>query len=146
MNYLGWKNFLFWHAYAYWLLHVTVTPKNPNDSATSTETTDMHNAENSLDYDGTYTGTFPAADCPGINMTLTIKKDKTFELISEYIDRQDATFKEYGTYSVEGNIMTLINGEDKQYYKVGENTLTALNQDKQAITGELADHYILHKK
>lgn len=88
----------------------------------------------------------PAADCPGINMTLTIKKDKTFELISEYIDRQDATFKEYGTYSVEGNIMTLINGEDKQYYKVGENTLTALNQDKQAITGELADHYILHKK
>lgn len=81
-----------------------------------------------------------------INMTLTIKKDKTFELISEYIDRQDATFKEYGTYSVEGNIMTLINGEDKQYYKVGENTLTALNQDKQAITGELADHYILHKK
>ena len=110
-------------------------PKNTNDSATSTETTDMHNAENSL-----------AADCPGINMTLTIKKDKTFELISEYIDRQDATFKEYGTYSVEGNIMTLINGEDKQYYKVGENTLTALNQDKQAITGELADHYILHKK
>ena len=105
--------------------------KNTNDSATSTETTDMHNAENSLDYDGTYTGTFPAADCPGINMTLTIKKDKTFELISEYIDRQDATFKEYGTYSVEGNIMTLINGEDKQYYKVGENTLTALNQDKQ---------------
>ena len=67
-------------------------------------------------------------------------------MISEYIDRQDATFKEYGTYSVEGNIMTLINGEDKQYYKVGENTLTALNQDKQAITGELADHYILHKK
>ena len=80
--------------------------KNTNDSAISTETTDMHNAENSLDYDGTYTGTFPAADCPGINMTLTIKKDKTFELISEYIDRQDATFKEYGTYSVEGNIMT----------------------------------------
>ena len=55
--------------------------KNTNDSAISTETTDMHNAENSLDYDGTYTGTFPAADCPGINMTLTIKKDKTFELI-----------------------------------------------------------------
>lgn len=36
----------------------------------------MHNAENSLDYDGTYTGTFPAADCPGINMTLTIKKTR----------------------------------------------------------------------
>ncbi len=38
----------------------------------------MHNAENSLDYDGTYTGTFPAVDCPGINMTLTIKNTETF--------------------------------------------------------------------
>ena len=119
--------------------------KNANGSAAPTEVTDMHNAENSLDYDGTYTGTFPAADGPGINMTLTIKKDKTFELVSEYIDRKDAIFKEYGTYTVEGNIMTLVNGEDKQYYKVGENTLTALDQDKQVITGELADHYILRK-
>lgn len=120
--------------------------KNANESATPSEVTDMHNAENSLDYDGTYTGTFPAADCPGINMTLTIKKDQTFELISEYIDRKDATFKEYGTYTVKGNIMTLVNGEDKQYYKIGENTLTALDQDKQAITGELAEHYILRKQ
>ena len=120
--------------------------KNDSTAATPIETTDMHNAENALDYDGTYTGTLPAADCPGINMTLTIKKDKTFELVSEYIDRQDATFKEYGTYSIEGNIITLMNGEDKQYYKVGENILTALDQNKQAITGELADHYILHKK
>ena len=46
--------------------------------AANTEVTDMHNAENALDYDGTYTGTFPAADCPGINITLTLNKDKTF--------------------------------------------------------------------
>ena len=44
-------------------------PKNTNDSATSTETTDMHNAENSLDYDGTYTGTFPAADLSLIHIS-----------------------------------------------------------------------------
>ena len=79
-------------------------------------------------------------------MTLTLKKDQTFELISEYIDRKDATFKEYGTYTLEGTVMTLVNGTDKQYYKVGENTLTALDQDQQPITGELADHYILRKK
>lgn len=120
--------------------------KNTDKSATATEAVDMHNAANSLDYIGTYTGTFPAADGPGINMTLIIKKDKTFELVSEYIDRENATFKEYGVYSVEGNIMMLLNGDDKQYYKIGENTLTALNQDKQEITGELAKHYVLHKK
>lgn len=119
--------------------------KSDNDSPPTTEVTDMHNAENSLDYDGTYTGTFPAADCPGIKTTLTINKDKTFELVSEYIDRENSTFKEYGTYTVEGNLMTLVNGNDKQYYKIGENTLTALDSDKKEITGDLAKHYILHK-
>ena len=32
---------------------------------------DMHNAETSLDYLGVYKGTLPAADCPGIETTLT---------------------------------------------------------------------------
>ena len=64
--------------------------------AADTEVADMHNAENALDYDGTYTGTFPAADCPGINITLTLNKDKTFTLVSEYIDRKDATFTDKG--------------------------------------------------
>ena len=30
---------------------------------------DMHTAETSLDYQGTYRGTLPAADCPGIEVT-----------------------------------------------------------------------------
>ena len=70
--------------------------KSTDNTATAadTELTDMHNTENSLDYNGTYTGTFPAADCPGINITLTLNKDKTFTLVSEYIDRKDATFTE----------------------------------------------------
>lgn len=120
--------------------------KNANHDVAATEVTDMHNAENSLDYDGTYTGTFPAADCPGIKITLIINKDKTFELVSDYIDRKNSTFKEYGTYTVEGNYMTLVNGNDKQYYKIGENTLTALDSDKKEITGDLAEHYVLHKQ
>lgn len=122
--------------------------KKNTDNAASTEAVaaDMHNAENSLDYEGTYTGTFPAADCPGINITLTLNKDKTFELISDYIDRKDATFKDKGSYTLSGNLITLINGGEKKYYKVGENTLTALDNDKQEITGDLADFYILRKQ
>lgn len=122
--------------------------KSTDNTATAadTELTDMHNTENSLDYNGTYTGTFPAADCPGINITLTLNKDKTFTLVSEYIDRKDAIFTDKGNYTIEDNLITLQNGNEKNYYKVDENTLTALDQDKQEITGELADHYILHKK
>lgn len=35
---------------------------------------DMHTAETSLDYQGTYAGTLPAADCPGIETRLTLKR------------------------------------------------------------------------
>ena len=44
---------------------------------------DMHTAETSLDYQGTYAGTLPAADCPGIETRLTLKKDGTFDLHME---------------------------------------------------------------
>ena len=67
---------------------------------------DIHNAETSLDYEGTYKGVFPAADCPGIETTLTLNPDKTFTLHSVYIDR-DSSFDEKGTYTLEGNILTL---------------------------------------
>ena len=42
------------------------TNKSAGADSTSIEVTDIHNAENSLDYEGTYKGVFPAADCPGI--------------------------------------------------------------------------------
>ena len=54
---------------------------------------DMHDAESSLDYQGTYTGVFPAADCPGIDMRLTLKKDGTYSLHMKYLDR-DSEFDE----------------------------------------------------
>ena len=60
---------------------------------------DMHTAETSLDYVGTYTGTFPAADCPGIETELNLSSDGTFALSASYIDR-DATFYDEGTYTV----------------------------------------------
>ena len=64
---------------------------------------DMHDAESSLDYQGTYTGVFPAADCPGIDMRLTLKKDGTYSLHMKYLDR-DSEFDEKGAYKVKGNL------------------------------------------
>lgn len=119
------------------------TQTTPTDS---TEVTDMHNAENSLDIEGTYAGTLPAADCPGIKTTLTLNSDRTFTLISDYIDRKDATYTEKGSYALKDNLLTLTFENDQQYYKVGENTLTRLNRDKQEITGDLAPYYILQKQ
>jgi len=117
-----------------------------NSSEQITQVTDMHNAENALDYEGTYKGVFPAADCPGIETTLILKKDKSFAMDSQYIDRNQS-FNESGKYTINGNLLTLIsNSGAEEYYKVEENQLRKLDMDKQEITGELAEHYILKKE
>lgn len=106
---------------------------------------DMHDAESSLDYQGTYTGTFPAADCPGIDMRLTLKQDGTYSLHMKYLER-DAEFDEKGAYKVKGNLLTLtpMDGQP-DYYKVEENRLRKLDADKQPVTGTLAENYVLKK-
>ena len=98
---------------------------------------DMHDAESSLDYQGTYTGVFPAADCPGIDMRLTLNM--------KYLDR-DSEFDEKGAYKVKGNLLTLtpMDGQP-EYYKVEENQVRKLNADKQPVTGALAENYVLKK-
>lgn len=113
---------------------------------TAADVPDMHTAQTSLDYEGTYTGTFPAADCPGIEVTLMLHPDGKFTEHDKYIDR-DSEFHEKGTYKVEGNLLTLTpeKGEGVSYYKVEENRLRRLDADKQPITGALADHYVLTK-
>ena len=120
------------------------TNNSTSADSTATQVADIHNAETSLDYEGTYKGVFPAADCPGIETTLTLNPDKTFTLHSVYIDR-DSSFDEKGTYTLEGNILTLKEeGGEISYYKVEENKVRLLNDDKQEITGALAEHYILN--
>lgn len=106
---------------------------------------DGHHASNSLDYWGTYKGTFPAADCPGINVTLTLNQDSTYTCSMEYIDRNTVD-NENGTYLVDKNTLILISKQDTSYYQVGENRLMRLDDQKQPITGEMASHYELNKE
>ena len=107
---------------------------------------DMHNAETSLDYLGVYKGTLPAADCPGIETTLTLAPDGSYALHLKYIDR-DSEFDEKGAFTVKENLLTLTpsEGGQPQYYKVEENRLRRLDAEKQPVTGALADNYVLQK-
>lgn len=105
---------------------------------------DMHTAENALDYFGVYEGTLPAASCPGIQTVLTLQKDTTFTLHSDYIDEKDAVFDVKGTYTLQGSLLTL-KADDGEiyYYKVEEGRLRMLNAAKEPITGPLAENYVL---
>ena len=112
---------------------------------TVAEAPDMHTAETSLDYLGVYKGTLPAADCPGIETTLTLAPDGSYALHLKYIDR-DSEFDEKGAYKVKGNLLTLtpMDGQP-EYYKVEENQVRKLDADKQPVTGALAENYVLKK-
>ena len=70
---------------------------------TTTGVPDMHNAENALDYQGTYKGVFPAADCPGIEIELTLHNDNTYTMNSSYMDRSEEPIQQTGNYTVKGN-------------------------------------------
>ena len=112
-----------------------------------TEVVDMHHAENALDYHGTYKGTLPAADCPGIVTTLTLSADGRYALHMEYLER-DVAFDEQGVFEVEGNLLVLTPDDGGQggCYKVEENRLRMLDGDRKQIAGGLADHYVLQKE
>ena len=117
---------------------------------TTTGVPDMHNAENALDYQGTYTGVFPCADCPGIEIELTLHNDNTYTVKSSYMERSTEPLQQTGSYSVKGNLLTLrseggMGLSMPEYYRVEENRLRRLDAHKKPITGELADKYVLTK-
>jgi copper homeostasis protein (lipoprotein) len=108
-----------------------------------------HASKNSLDWAGTYVGTLPCADCEGMHTTLILNPDMTYTLSTRYVGKNDRVFEQRGvfSFSAEGSTLTLdAVGQGPSAYKVGENTLTQLDMQGQAITGDLAENYVLRKQ
>lgn len=106
-----------------------------------------HNAQNSLDWAGTYQGVLPCADCEGIKTTVVLLDDETYRMQSVYLGREGGPFTEEGqlTWNEAGDTITLDGPQPVRYF-VGENQLFHLNLDGTRVTGELAEHYILAKQ
>lgn len=93
-----------------------------------------------------YEGVLPAADCPGIQTTLTLYKDGSFQLNEVYLER-DTAFTQQGSFKVENGVLTLLEtGDTPRYFRLEENAAVMLTMDQKPITGALAAHYILRKK
>lgn len=106
-----------------------------------------HNAQNSLDWSGTYEGVLPCADCEGIKTTIVLNQDGTFTHTAEYINK-DFTAESKGEimWHDNGSIVHLKDGEDVDVkLKVIENALIHLDQEGNEIDGALKDHYQLNK-
>lgn len=109
---------------------------------------DEQTSEKTLDWNGTYSGILPCADCDGIKTKITLLKDSTFTKSMEYLGKGETTFFERGTFvwNDSGNIIILTeeNGKQQQY-KVDENILFHLDKKGNVIAGDLAEKYKLTK-
>ncbi len=105
------------------------------------------NSMNSLDWNGTYQGILPCADCPGIKTQLVLTSDLTYVLKMKYMERSVAIIETQGKFSwnSDGNKITL-DGNGHQMYLVGENRLFSLDGEGNKITGDLADRFIFKKE
>ncbi|WP_258405900.1 copper resistance protein NlpE [Shewanella sp. FJAT-51649] len=102
-------------------------------------------SQNALDWPGVYEGVVPCASCEGIQTTLTLQADNSFELKSIYLGKDESIFKVAGKFDWDSN-GSKITLSDGTKYLVGENQLFMLDTDHNKINGELAEHYILKKK
>ncbi len=106
---------------------------------------DEHSAEFALDYEGIYKGTLPCADCGGIEIDLTLNKDKTFVYEVVYLDKVDGTSVYKGNYTIKENILTIKADKFINFF-VGESSLIYLGDELKPNTGKLSKYYILKKQ
>ncbi|MCL2289902.1 MAG: copper resistance protein NlpE [Bacteroidetes bacterium] len=105
------------------------------------------NSRVSVDWEGTYSGTIPCADCEGIFIVITLNNNATYEMTMNYLGKDfEVTSEGNFSWNEQGSIITLdIEGEGMKMFKVGENRIFMLDIHGNEITGELADNYILEK-
>lgn len=105
-------------------------------------------SETSLDWDGTYRGVVPCADCEGIETELTLSPDRTYVLKTRYLGKPGADRELRGTFVWNdlGSTITLSNNPGgPTQYRVGENVLMQLDLQGEPITGALAPKYRLSR-
>ena len=126
------------------IIFIGCTPKIKTTQALPTGDNSMV----SIDWNGTYTGTIPCADCAGIETWLTLNKDKSYLLKTKYLGKSDTFNEQSGnfTWNAAGSTITLtgIKNAPSQYL-VGEGRLFQLDMAGNRITGNLAEKYELKK-
>lgn len=104
------------------------------------------NSQTSLDWEGTYQGTLPCADCEGIQTEIILKGDKSFTMTTQYLGKANDRNVSTGSFEWDesgGNIS--LNADPNLQYKVGEHVLFKLVNEGNRITGDLASNYMLRK-
>ncbi len=106
----------------------------------------LFSCQNTVKETGTYKATFPCADCPGIETTLTLNDDNTYVLSDRYLERDDVSpSDEKGTFTIDENkIISLSSQNFPNKFKVSDNELIALDKEGNEIKVENTDYDLNH--
>ena len=118
-------------------------------SELSTEPVDVAAGESRLPGSvvGVWRGVIPCADCPGINYSLGLNDDNTFEETMIYQERDVDPYTRTGTWQIANGILQL-HGNDStstQFDMSIGGELHMLDQEGKRINSNLADKYKLRK-
>lgn len=98
---------------------------------------------------GTYEGTLPAADCPGIRTVLTLNADSTYQYVADYLERKDGHDETSGVLRViDGKVLVLVrpSSGEQTYYKVKDDQHVVMTDSLgNEPEGEMAKLYVLTK-
>ena len=124
-------------------------PAQQQPAQTEPARSDGHNAENSLDWFGTYEGVVPCADCEGIKTVVTLNNGMTYSFSATYLGKPGKPFEHTGTFAwnESGNTVVLADLDNRpNKYFVGEGYLLQLDMEGRKIEGALASRYTLKKQ
>lgn len=125
-------------------------PTADNDTTSVAQDTASIDSMDLASIAGTYEGTLPAADCPGIKTVLTINADSTYQLKQDYIDRKDGHDEASGVLEVLDNSVLMLvrpSSGEHTFYKVKDNSSVIMTDSLgNEPEGEMAKLYVLTKK
>ncbi len=110
--------------------------------------TGAHTSANSLDWAGVYQGIIPCADCEGIDTTLRLASDRTYQLSMTYLGKSTTPFSSAGSFEWRQDgraIMLSTSDGTPRFYRVEENRLRQLDTQGEPIESVLAEKYVLRK-
>ena len=117
-----------------------------DSTLTEAPVVDAHTSQNSLDWEGNYSGTLPCADCEGIETKITLKNDQEYEVVQSYLGKEDSAIVSAGKFKWVDDGASIELPESKVKYKVVENGLKLLNLRGEVIDSDMEAKYLLVKR
>ncbi len=104
------------------------------------------NSKTALDWPGTYSGTIPCADCPGIQTVVQLFSNNQFRISELFLSRSTKPVISTGKFEWQKDYSRItLKGSKNYQFLVAENQLVRLDSKGQRIEGANAQAYILKK-